>query len=176
MTQNTSKEQAVLDAFESALANSLQVHAKWRRTIHRADGTVDDLVIPKNIVTKDGLNAIAACALNQGTGVSSPAFYLAIGTVTAAHSLGSTVTMFGEISRKTPSVRTTSKMTMIMAMTWQGAADSITGVALGSGAMVNHASSGLGTAFNLTNSINATLQTSDYLYLECDISIGSHNL
>lgn len=176
MTQNISKEQKLLESFQEALSDNVSVNVSWRRVVTRADGTIEDLVIPKNVVTKDGLNAIAALAFGLGTGANSAAAYLAIGTVTAAHSLGSTVTMFGEISRKTPSVKTNSRMAMIMAMTWAGNADSITGVALGSAGMVNHASSGLGTAFNLTNSVNATLQASDHLYLECVINIGSHAL
>lgn len=175
MTPSTT-ERALLEQFQEAMRESVPVRARWTRRVTRADGTIDELVIPKNIVTKDGLNAIAALGLGLGTGANSAAAYLAIGTVTAQHSLGSTVTGFGEISRKTPSIKASSGEVMIMAMTWAGATDSIAGVALGSAAMVNHASSGLGTAFNLTNSVNATLQNSDFLLLQCEIQIGSHNL
>ena len=80
-----------------------------------------------------------------------------------------------EVSRKVPSIKARSYEVMIMAMTWAGAADGIAGVPLGSGAMVNHASSGLGIAFNLTNSVNATLQNSDFLLLQCELQIGSYD-
>lgn len=173
MTQNTTDEQRILDQFRNALSCGVPLHARWKRTVTRADGSVDELIIPENIVTKDGLNALAARAVGVAT---SGIGYLAIGTVTAQHSLGSTVTMFGEISRKTPAVLASSGEVVVVAMTWAGNADSITGVALGSAACVNHASSGQGIAYNLTNSVNATLQASDFLSLQCEIQIGSHNL
>jgi hypothetical protein len=174
MDRNTS-ERDILQKFQDAISDNLPVKARWLRRITRADGSVDDAIIPENVVTKDGLNALASLGFGV-TGANSPAAYLAIGTVTAAHSLGSTVTGFGEISRKTPSIKASSSEVMVMAMTWAGNTDSITGVALGSAGMVNHASSGLGIAFNLTNSVNATLTASDFLLLQCEIQIGSHNL
>lgn len=181
MSRNTS-EQEVLARFLDAvgrngllatLADYVGPHVVWRRIVTRADGSVDDCIIPTNIVTKDGLNALASRGVADTT---SPIGYLAIGTVTAQHSLGSTVTGFGEISRKVPSIKTSSNEVIIVAMTWAGAADGITGVALGSAACVNHANSGLGIAYNLTNSVNATLQASDFLLLQAEIQIGSHNL
>lgn len=175
MTQNTSDEARLLAEFNASLDRGcVQLHAVWRNRITRADGSVEDTFIPRNVVTKEGLKALASLGFGV-TGVNSPAAYLAIGTVTAAHSLGSSVTGFGEISRKVPSIKTSSYEFMIMAMTWAGAADGIAGVALGSGAMVNHASSGFGIAFNLTNSVNATLQNSDFLLLQCELQIGSYD-
>lgn len=174
MTPGTS-ERELLNQFQDAMRSSIAVHARWTRRITRANGSIDELVIPKNIVTKDGLNAIASLCFGV-TGANSPMFYLAIGTVTAQHSLGSTVTMFGEISRKTASIKASSSEVAVVCMTWAGNADGIAGVALGSASVVNHASSGLGLAFNLTNSVNATLQNSDFLLLQCEIQIGSHNL
>lgn len=181
MSRNTS-ERETLEKFlaaveqrglQAVLADHVGPHARWRRVITRADGSVDDCIIPTNIVTKDGLNALASRGVADTT---SPIGYLAIGTVTAQHSLGSVVTGFGEISRKTPSIKASSGEVIIVAMTWAGNADSITGVALGSAACVNHANSGLGIAYNLTNSVNATLQASDFLLLQVEIQIGSHNL
>lgn len=173
MTRNTSNEDRILAKFREALSDNAPLNAQWRNRITRADGSIEEFLIPHNIVTKDGLNALASRAVGV---VTSAIGYLAIGTVTAAHSLGSTVTTFGEISRKVPSVLSSSAEVVVVAMTWAGNADGLTGVALGSGACVNHASSGLGIAYNLTNSINATLAASDFLLLQCEIQIGSHNL
>lgn len=173
MTRNTSDEARILAQFQDALQDNAPLNVKWRKRITRADGTIDETIIPKNIVTKDGLNALAARAIGVTT---SAIAYLAIGTVTAAHSLGSVVTGFGEISRKTPSILASSGEVVIVAMTWAGNADGLTGVALGSASCVNHASSGLGIAYNLTNSVNATLAASDFLLLQAEIQIGSHNL
>jgi hypothetical protein len=175
MTQNTSDEERILAEFNAALdRGSAQPHAVWRNRITRADGGVEESFIPENVVTKEGLKALASLGFGV-SGANSPAAYLAIGTVTAAHSLGSSVTGFGEVSRKVPSIKASSYEVMIMAMTWAGAADGLTGVALASGGMVNHASSGLGIAFNLTNSVNATLQNSDFLLLQCEVQIGSYD-
>jgi len=52
----------------------------------------------------------------------------------------------------------------------------LTNVALASAAMVNHVNSGLGVTLNLTNSVNATLQSCDYLNLECRVRVGSRAL
>ena len=174
MTQNTSDEARILAAFQEAIDSNAMVNVKWKKRITRADGTVDETLIPKNIVTKEGLKALASLGFGV-SGVNSPAAYLAIGTVTAQHSLGSSVTGFGEISRKTPSIKASSYEVMVMAMTWAGNADGLTGVALGSAGMVNHASSGLGIVFNLTNSVAATLAASDFLLLQCEVQIGSYD-
>jgi hypothetical protein len=173
MNQSIIDEARILAQFQDALRDNAPLNVKWRKRITRADGTIDETIIPKNIVTKDGLNALAARAIGVAT---SAIAYLAIGTVTAAHSLGSVVTGFGEISRKTPSILASSGEVVVVAMTWAGNADGLTGVALGSAACVNHASSGLGIAYNLTNSVSATLAASDFLLLQAEIQIGSHAL
>ena len=173
MTRNTTEEGRLLAAFHDAMQDNAPLNVKWKRTITRADGSVEDTIIPKNIVTKDGLNALAARAIGVTT---SAIAYLAIGTVTTAYSLGNTVLQFGEISRKTPSILASSSEVVIVTMTWAGNADGLTGIALGSAACVNHASSGQGIAYNLTNSVNATLAASDFLLLQAEIQIGSHNL
>lgn len=173
MAQNIIDEARILAQFQDALRDNAPLNVKWRKRITRADGTIDETIIPKNIVTKDGLNALAARAIGVAT---SAIAYLAIGTVTTAYSLGNTVLQFGEISRKTPSILASSNEAVIVAMTWAGNADGLTGVALGSAACVNHASSGEGIAYNLTNSVNATLAASDFLLLQAEIQIGSHAL
>ena len=173
MTPSIIDEARILAQFQDALRDNAPLNVKWRKRITRADGTIDETIIPKNIVTKDGLNALAARAIGVAT---SAIAYLAIGTVTAAHSLGSVVTGFGEISRKVPSILASSGEVVVVAMTWAGNADGLTGVALGSAACVNHASSGQGIAYNLTNSVSATLAASDFLLLQAEIQIGSHNL
>lgn len=173
MNPNISDERRIVEQFQEAIRCGVPLQARWRRRITRVDGTVEEALIPKNIVTKDGLNALAARAVGVAT---SAIGYLAIGTVTAQHSLNSDVLDFGEISRKTPSILASSAEVIVVAMTWAGNADGLTGIALGSAACVNHASSGQGIAYNLTNSVNATLQESDFLLLQCEIQIGSHNL
>jgi len=173
MNPNITEEARLLAEFQDALHDRIPLNVKWRKRITRADGSIDETIIPKNIVTATGLNALASRAIGVTT---SGIAYLAIGTVSTAFSLGNTGLQFGEVSRKAPATLATSKMTVILAMTWAGNTDGLTGVALASAACVNHASSGQGIAYNLTNSVNATLAASDFLLLQAEISIGSHNL
>lgn len=170
-----SEESKILDEFKSSIA----IKGRYRAHIVRADGSIEPCFgVPvgtwvDNQITYLGLNELAKLGIANG---GSAFAYLSIGTVTATASLGSTVTGFGEISRKTPVTKTSSNEVFFMVMTWGGAADSITSVALGSAAMVNHASSGQGVAMNIVGNISATLANSDFVHIETQIQVGSHAL
>lgn len=146
------------------------VVGEFSATITRADGSTEHRHI-KNIVTRRGLNRLASRAI---VGTSSLAFALSIGTLTADASLDSTG--FGEVTRKAAAVVVQSQDWFALTMTWAGNADSLTGVVLMSVAIVDHASSGQGLAYNIANSLNVTLAASDFLNLTGRIRVGSHNL
>jgi len=165
MSHNISDERAIFESFTS----SVPIYGEVTATIYRADGTIETKTI-RNIVTANGLNEIAKLA--SGTG--SAAGYLAIGTVTAAGSLGSTD--FGEVIRKAGAVITNSKSFIVITATYGGAADSITSLALETAAICNHASSGSGVIWNLATGVAATLANSDTLNLTSQIRCGSHDL
>lgn len=155
------------------------ISGSFRGHIKRYNGDVEPCFgVPlgewsPNQMLAEGLNEIAKLAIaNAGSAFA----YLAVGTTTAAASLGSTVTGFGEVSRKTPVTNTSSNEVFYMVMTWGGAADSVTSIVMESAAMVNHASSGLGEAANIIAGVNATLADSDFLNLEAQIQVGSHNI
>lgn len=141
-------------------------------TVYRADGGVENKRL-KNIVTRYGLNRLASRGVSD---TGSAASKIAVGTVTAAASLDSSVLGFGEVSRKTAAVIVQSQDWMALTMTWAGNADSLTGVVLDSVAIVDHANSGQGIAFNIANGLGVTLQASDFLNLTARIRVGSHNL
>jgi len=173
-------ERDILNSFNEALSlnardEGIVINAKWKFKVTRFDGSIEEHEV-KNIVTKDGLNAIAANLVGPGTGVNSAFRYIAIGTVTAAGSLGSTQAGLGEVGRKIASTITSSNEVAILVTSWQGGADGIAGVALGTAGMINHASSGSGLLGNHVNSVATTLGTSDYLQIQMEIQIGSHNL
>lgn len=171
MTPNISKSEQTYQNFKNGLGrDGIKVVGHWKVKITRANGSVEEYE-RENIVTGAGLDEIAALAMSNA---GSAAAYLGVGTVTAAASLDSTVTGFGEVSRKTPTTSTSSGDTMTMTMTWGGAADSVTSVVLESAAMLNHASSGEGVAFNIVNAVAATLADSDFLNLTAQIRVGSH--
>jgi len=124
-----------------------------------------------NQVLAAGLNELAT----KFTVTSRPAYgWIAVGTQTAAASLGST--WGGEVSRKAGATLTTSKMTAILVSTWGGAADRVTSVALETATIVNHVNSGSGIPFNILTGVSATLANSDLLKLQMEAKIGSHNL
>jgi len=136
----------------------------------RADGTIEVKKL-QNIVSRRGLNRLANRAI---TGTGSVAFVLGIGTVTQDCSLDSTA--FGEVTRKSAATVVQSSEWFALTGTWAGNADGLTGVVLMTVCILDHASSGQGTAWNLANSLNVTLAASDFLNLTGRIRVGSHNL
>lgn len=154
------------------MKDNVNVIGDWKITLHRSDGTIERREI-KNVVTSAGLNALASRGIADTT---SPFGFLAVGTVTDTFSLGSTITQFGEVKRKVGATITTSNERIILVMSLGGAADTLTGVALDSAAIVNHVNSGLGIALSMVDSVNTTLGASDTLLLEVAVRVGSHNL
>ena len=155
-----------------AQRDNLSIRGVFKVKITRANGSVEETVVG-NIVTSAGLDAIAASVIDNTT---SSFLWLAVGTQTAAASLGSVQGGLGEVDRKTPVTVSSSKEVAYMVSTWGGAADSVTSVALESAGMFNHASSGSGIMLNQVTGVAATLADSDFLNLEVQIQIGSHAL
>lgn len=153
----------------------ISLRGNWKFTITRADGSIEEHA-SSNIVTKDGLNAMAELILGDATGANSAFKYIAIGTVTAQGSLGSVQGGLGEVGRKIGATIVSSNETAILVATWAGDADGLTGVALGAAGIVNHASSGSGIFGNHVNSVDATLNASDFLKIQMEVQVGSHNL
>ena len=177
MDRNTFEEN-LLSKFKKSVdggMDNLSVKGRWKFEITRADGTIE-VNEQYNIVTKDGLNAIAELMIGDATGTNSAFKYIAIGTATAAGSLGSVQSGLGEVGRKIGATITSSNEVAILVATWAGDTDGLTGVALGSAGIINHASSGSGVFGNHVNSVNATLNASDFLKVQMEIQIGSHNL
>lgn len=155
---------------ESGVKDHAGVTGEFMAEIIRADGSVEHRYM-QNIVTRRGLNRLANRAI---AGTASLAFALSIGTLTADASLDSTG--FGEVTRKAAATVVQSQDWFALTMTWAGNADGLTGVVLMSPAIVDHASSGQGIAWNIANSLNVTLAASDFLNLTARIRVGSHNL
>ena len=170
MSQNIS-ERDILNEF---LGDSIFAKGYAIVGIHRAkegggwhDGEYHRI---ENQVLAAGLNELALGAVNSRAVYN----WIAVGTQTAAASLGST--WGGEVSRKVGATLTTSKMTMILVSTWGGAADSVTSLALETAALCNHVNSGSGIPLNILTGVAATLANSDLLSLQMNFQIGSHNL
>lgn len=151
---------------------SVQIMGEFDIVVTRADGTVERKTL-RNQVTAAGLNRLASRAV---VGTSSAWAYLGVGTVTAAASLDST--NFGEVAngRKLAATVVQSREWFALTMTWAGNADSLTGIALDSAAILCHASSGQGAVMNIVNGMATTLAASDFLNLTARVRVGSHNL
>jgi hypothetical protein len=175
MTANTSKTPQII-------AGSLvPIIGEFNPVVYRArpEGgwDIEDRGWIRNQLTAAGLNRIANRAV-AATG-TTPAYILGVGTVTAAASLDSTD--FGEVAngRKASTVSGASAQSrewFFMNATYAGNADSLTGIAIDSAAILCHASSGQGAVFNIVNGLGVTLQASDFLNLTARIRVGSHNL
>ena len=178
MSQDTFEEKLLGDfkqAVNGNMGDGVAVRGKWKFTITRADGSIEENE-QENIVTKDGLNAIAELMLGDITGANSGFKYIAIGTATLQGSLGSVQAGLGEVSRKIGSIIASSNEVAILVATWAGDTDGLSGVALATAGIVNHVDSGLGIFGNHVNSVDATLNDSDFLKVQMEIQIGSHNL
>ena len=153
-------------------ADGVQLEGVWTFEIKRADGSVETHTV-RNTLTSQGLNHLASCGI---TSVCSPFIYMAIGTQTAASSLGSTQAGMGEVSRKACSTAASSNEFIIGVATWAGAADSVTSLDLRTAGLFNHANSGSGIALNFVNSVATILADSDFLKVQAEVRVGSHNL
>ena len=160
------------------VANTLvPIYGEFNAKIFRGDGTIEDKGWKRNIVTRYGLNRIARRAVDHNS--TSAALYLSIGTVTAAQSLNAAITSYGEVGRKLSlvgSTAATSREWFFMVATWGGASDSLSGVALGTAVITDHANSGQGSPWNIVEGLGVTLQQSDVLNLTGRIRVGSHDI
>lgn len=158
------------------LIDGISIQGEWDVKVVRADGSIERKTL-KNIVTRPGLNRIAHRAVASDT---SPFFYIAIGTVTAAASLDSTQAGLGEVKRKVSAVGSTQAQSsewIFLQCTFGGASDSVTSLALDSAGISDgvNSSSAVGILGNQVNGIGVTLANSDLLDLTVRIRVGSHN-
>lgn len=168
MSHDTTKDRAIYEAF--ANSGAFKVTGKAIVTVTRHDGRVE-VHESQNVGVAAGIDKLAGRAVAN---TNSPFTFIAIGTVTAQASLGSS--NLGEVDRKAAATATSSKETVILISTWAGDADSITSVAFGTGGIVNHANSGSGEFLNMVNSLDTVLADSDFLKVQVEVQISSHNL
>jgi hypothetical protein len=167
----TSKERELVESFLNP-KDTLDVFGQVRRTITRADGSIEEVLI-KNTPIAAGLNHLAQLGVGD---VTSWFAYIAIGTQTAAASLGSVITAIGEVGRKIGATLAASNEFMIIAATWAGNADSLTSVDLRTGAFCAHPNSGQAPVLSMVPSLATILAASDFLKVQMEVRVGSHNL
>lgn len=170
MTNRINDESRVAEDFLSAMQEGVPLRGTFIRTITRANGEIDRKALP-NIVTADGLNNLAARAISD---TASKYNWLAVGTADYTPHINSQE--IGEASRKQGAVVGSSKEVLYVIATWGGAADSVTSADLEMAAIANHPTSGSGHYLNVANGLATVLADSDFLHLEVQVQVGSHNI
>jgi len=169
MGDQSKSDSKILEDFRR---NNIALKGEWEFKITRANGDVEINRVA-NTLSSAGLNKLAQLGV---TNSNSAFLYLAVGTQSEASSLGSVQAGMGEVSRKMGATITTSKEFMILVATWAGAADGVTSLDLRTASAVNHATSGSGEHLNFVNSVSTTLADSDFLRIQMDVRVGSHDL
>lgn len=159
-------------ATQALQQDGIKLVGKWQFEITRANGQVEKHYV-ENTLASTGLDHLAACGVVNG---NSAFLYLAIGTQTAESSLGSVQGGMGEVDRKIASLQASSNEVMILVATWAGDADSLTSLDLRTASAVNHATSGSGVHLNYVNSVATILADSDFLKVQMEVQVGSHNI
>ena len=167
MEQNTTKERGIVEDF---LQNSLGLRGTFIRTVTRHDGELDRKAIP-NIVTADGLNNLA----NRGISDAGSKYnWLAIGTANYTPHINSQEIL--ECDRKVAALISSSAELIVAIATWGGAADAVTSNQLEMAGIANHQTSGSGHYLNVAAGLSTVLADSDFLHLEIQVQVGSHNI
>lgn len=155
---------------QNFLESKLGMRGTFVRTVTRYNGEIDRKAIP-NIVTADGLNHLANRAISDA---GSKYNWLAIGTANYTPHINSQEIL--ECDRKVGAVVGNSYELIVVIATWGGAADSVTSNQLEMAGIANHQTSGSGHYLNVANGLSTVLADSDFLHLEVQVQVGSHNI
>lgn len=176
MTKRGSSERDILNGFDNDDTN-VNMTGIWKVTVTRANGDIEEKTL-KNIVVRNGLNALARHVVDlSGATGESPFNYLAIGTISSAPTISdSQVT--GEVAngRKVGATLASSNEVALIVATWAGFVDTLTSLSLEEAGWFNHSNSGMGDMLNRVTGVNAILADSDFLKLQVEVQIGSHDI
>lgn len=150
--------------------DGINTRGTFIRTIVRHNGEVDRKALP-NIVTALGLDHLASRAVAD---TGSKYGWLAIGSATHTPHINSQY--IAESDRKAAAVIGASRELIVCIATWGGAADSVTSVSIAMAGIANHQTSGSGHYLNTVNGVSTVLADSDFLHLEVQVQVGSHNI
>lgn len=150
--------------------DGLSARGTFIRTIIRDNGEVDRKALP-NIVTALGLDHLASRAVAD---TGSKYGWLAVGTANYTPHINSQEIL--ECDRKAAAVIGASRELIVCIATWGGAADSVTSNQIEMAAICNHQTSGSGHYLNVVNGVSTVLANSDFLHLEVQVQVGSHNI
>lgn len=161
-----SETEIVNDFFNSHLG----LNGTFIATVTRENGEVQRKAIP-NIVTASGLDHLASRAVSDA---GSKYNWIAIGTANYTPHINSQEIL--ECDRKQAALISASAELIVAIATWGGAADSVTSNQLEMAGIANHQTSGSGHYLNVANGLSTVLADSDFLHLEIQVQVGSHNV
>lgn len=165
MDRNTT-EKDIVEGF----LDGLSLKGTFVRTVTRANGEFDRKAIP-NIVTASGLNHLASRAIAD---TGSKYNWIAVGTANYTPHINSQEIL--ECDRKQAALISSSAELIVAIATWGGSVDSVTSNQLEMAAIANHETSGSGHYLNVANGLATVLADSDFLHLEIQVQVGSHNI
>jgi len=154
----------------AAFLSSVPIQGTFIRTITRANGEIERKVLP-NIVTASGLDHLAYRAISD---TGSKYNWIAIGTADYTAHINSQEIL--ECDRKQAALISNSSELIVAIATWGGAADSVTSNDLEMAGIANHPTSGSGHYLNVAAGLSTVLADSDFLHLEVQVQVGSHNI
>ncbi len=164
MEQNTNKSPS------DFVTDFLDAKGTFIRTVTRHNGEIDRKAIP-NIVTADGLNHLASRAVSDA---GSKYNWIGVGTEDYVAHINSQD--FGEADRKAAALISASDELIVAIATWGGDADSVTSNQLEMAGIANHPTIGTGHFLNIAGGLSTVLADSDFLHLEIQVQVGSHNI
>jgi hypothetical protein len=163
----TRKESQVADDF---LRSQFDLKGTFIATVTRDNGEIERRAIP-NIVTAQGLNNLANRAIAD---TGSKYNWIGVGTQNYTPHINSQ--SIGESDRKQAALISSSAELIVAIATWGGAADSVTSQQLEMAGIANHPTIGTGHFLNIANGVSTVLADSDFLHLEVQVQVGSHNV
>lgn len=183
MSKRGNSERDILNGFNDSMSGSghTDITGVWKVTVTRANGDIEEKTL-KNIVVRNGLNALARHMVDlAGATGESPFNFLGIGTISTVPTISDSdltgaVEGNGSVVRKPGATLAASHEVALIVATWAGFVDTLTSVSLEEAGWFNNTLSGQGDMMNRVTGVNAVLADSDFLKLQVEVQIGSHDL
>lgn len=150
--------------------SSVGLEGTFIRTITRHNGEISRQALP-NVVLSVGLNHLADRATSDA---GSKYGWLAIGTADYTPHINSQEIL--ECDRKVAAIIGNSEELIVCIATWGGSADSVASNQIEMAGIGNHQTSGSGHLLNVVGGVSTVLANSDFLHLEVQVRVGSHNI
>lgn len=149
----------------------IEQQGKFKLTVFRADGEIEDHGEWPNLFVSEGMDYLADF---QATTTTSVMNHMLVGTISTAATLTDVVGSMGEIARNTMATRTAAANILTEVCTFAGDADSITSESIVEVGVVNHTGSGPNGELRSRSTFSSVvLADSDFLRISYETTVGS---